>query len=57
MLQFNTDLTFVITSSLSAPVEKAEPIQLFSADPKEYRSDVLRKIVPIITNPRGESYD
>lgn len=35
---------------------KVEPIELFSADPKDYRSDVLRKIIPLIANPSGKSW-
>lgn len=30
-------------------------IELFSGDPNEYQSDVLRKIIPIIVNPKGNS--
>lgn len=31
-----------------------EPIELFSTDPNDYRSDILRKIIPLITNPSGK---
>ena len=32
----------------------SHPIELFSTDAKAYRSDVLRKIIPLITNPSGK---
>ena len=33
-----------------------EPIHLFSSNPEEYRSDILQKIIPLITNPSGKYY-
>ena len=40
--------------SPGSPEETSEPIELFSSNPKDYRSDVLRKIIPLITNPSGK---
>lgn len=31
-----------------------QPIELFSADANEYRSDILRKVIPLIANPKGK---
>lgn len=33
-----------------------EPIELFSADLNDYRTDVLRKIIPLITSPCGKRW-
>ena len=41
--------------SLPATEESRDrPIELFSSNPRDYRSDVLRKIIPMITNPSGK---
>jgi len=40
----------------SGPEKTSDCIELFSSNPEDYRSDVLRKLIPLITNPRGKNY-